>query len=261
VTPSPEILAFGGIGLVSGLVTGFFGLGGGSVMPPLLVLALGIDQHRAQGISLAALLPPVGLPAVLAYRRVGVRLDWRLVVEMIAGFLFGASGGAWLAHRVPSRELRWLFAAFLVASAVRAFRVAGVEESGHEDGAPAQRPARSALVGVAIGAVAGVMSGLLGVGGGIVALPLLRRWLGLDRLSAQAASVAILLPPIGLPAVVVYAREQGGLPWGPLAVVAVGFAVGTGAGALVTGRVPPRTARLCYASLLVVVALLLGMHA
>ncbi|MBK6695957.1 MAG: sulfite exporter TauE/SafE family protein [Myxococcales bacterium] len=70
-----ELIASGAFGVASGVLAGFLGIGGGAILPPLLVFALGIEQHRAQGISLAALLPPVGLPAVLAYRKSGVRVS------------------------------------------------------------------------------------------------------------------------------------------------------------------------------------------
>jgi uncharacterized membrane protein YfcA len=110
---------------------------------------------------------------------------------------------------------------------------------------------------VPIGAIAGVMSGLLGVGGGLVALPLLRNVAKLPRLVAQATTLAMLLPPIGLPAVYVYAREEGGLPWALLVAVGASFAVGAGVGARLAGRANTRVATNVYASFLVLVAILL----
>jgi uncharacterized membrane protein YfcA len=240
-------------------------MGGAAVVPPLLTVTLGIDQHRAQGISLAALLPPVGLPAVLAYRRAGVRLDVRLLLALIGGFICGAPFGAWLAHRVASRELRWAFAAFLVATAWRSglgptrsstSATGSPRESGDEPGERRRRP----WAGVPIGFVAGAMSGLLGVGGGFIALPLVRRFAGQSRLESQATALAMLLPPIALPAVLVYAREQRGLPWPLLVTMAVGFALGAAIGGSVAGRINERTARVLYAALLVVIAAVLVLH-
>ncbi len=117
-----------------------------------------------------------------------------------------------------------------------------------------------AWLGIPIGAAAGVMSGLLGVGGGLVALPLLRRFGGLGRLEAQATTLAMLLPPIGLPAVYMYAREEGGLPWALLAAVAMGFALGAGGGAYLAGRVNARAAAVVYASFLALMAIVLVLH-
>lgn len=248
-----EVIASGVFGTFAGVLSGFLGLGGGAILAPLLVFALGFEQHRAQGISLAALLPPVGLPAVLAYRKAGVHIAVALVAMLVLGFVFGGFGGAWLAHRIPARELRWFFAAFLLISAAAA-ALSPAENGDHPE------PVRSAappIVGLPIGLAAGVMSGLLGVGGGLVALPLLRRFGGLGRLQAQATTLAMMLPPIGLPAVYVYAREQGSLPWDLLGVVAIAFATGAGVGARLAGRVTPRTAALVYAGFMLVTAVLL----
>lgn len=249
-----EIVASAAFGIIAGGSSGFLGIGGGALLPPLLVFALSIEQHRAQGISLAALLPPVGLPAVLAYRKAGVRIDLALAGLLIVGFLVGGYGGAWLAHRVPARELRWTFAAFLLILAWRATReppTSAAEETSR---------ARKLAWGLPIGLLAGIMSGLLGVGGGLVTIPLLQKLPRLGRLEAQATTLAMMLPPIGLPAVFVYAREQGGLPWELLAAVACGFTVGAALGARAAGRVPERLARRIYASLLVIIGLMLMVH-
>jgi uncharacterized membrane protein YfcA len=252
MSPTFELIATGGFGIVAGTLSGFLGIGGGAVLPPMLVLVLGIEQHRAQGISLAALVPPVGLPAVLAYRASGVRVAWALVAALIGGFVVGGLGGAWLAHRVPSRQLGWCFAAFLLLSAFRAVRAKDASD------APSSALSRARVAsGVPIGALAGLMSGLLGVGGGLVALPLLRRFVRLGRLEAQATTLAMLLPPIGLPAVYIYAKEQGGLPWGLLAAVGAGFALGAAFGARLAGRVNARRAALVYAVFLGLMAVVL----
>ena len=111
-----------------------------------------------------------------------------------------------------------------------------------------------------IGVVSGAMSGLLGVGGAIVALPLLMRFGKLGRLEAQATSLAMLLPPIALPAVYVYAREQGGLPWPLLIAVAVGFSIGSWIGARFAGRVSDVVAARVYAVFLAGMALALALR-
>jgi uncharacterized protein len=258
VTSTLELILTGAFGALAGTLSGFLGIGGGAVLAPLLVLAFHTEQHRAQGISLAALVPPVGLPAVLTYRRAGVPVRTRLVVLLVLGFLGGAAAGAYLAHRVPTRELGWLFAVFLGVSAVRA--VMAARRSSARDPSLADTDAAvpvPALIGVGIGLAAGTMSGLLGVGGGLVALPLLRRFAKLGRLEAQATTLAMLLPPIGLPAVFVYAQEQGGLPWLQLAAVGVGFAAGAAVGAYGAGRVPERMANQAYAVFLAIMAVVL----
>jgi uncharacterized membrane protein YfcA len=218
-------------GLLAGTLSGVFGIGGGIVLVPLLGLLLGLDQHAAQGVTLAVLLLPVGLPAVLAYhRRAPLRLG--LVVALVAGFVAGVGGGARAAAWLPERPMRLLFVAFLVVVAVRGFLA-----SGSGGGASADRPTTSAWHGLWIGAVGGTLAGLLGIGGGIVMVPLLAGVMGQSRHEAQGTSLATMLPPVGLPGVLVYARTQGGLHWPLIGSLALGFA----AGALVGARLAART--------------------
>ena len=124
-----------------------------------------------------------------------------------------------------------LFVAFLVVVAVRGLRASGM------GGGAAERPRASDWHGLWIGAVGGTLAGLLGIGGGIVMVPLLVGVMGLPRHEAQGTSLATMLPPVGLPGVLVYARSQGGLPWPLVASLALGFA----AGALVGARLAART--------------------
>lgn len=253
---SPSEIALSGVfGAIAGGLSGFLGIGGGAILSPLFVFVLGFEQHRSQGISLAALLPPVGLPAVLAYRKRDIRVGTALTVLLVIGFAFGAYGGAWLAHRVAARELRWLFAAFLAVSSIRT--ALSISKQQPEN---ATRSLGSPWLGIPIGFLAGLLSGLLGIGGGIVALPLLRRFVHLGRLEAQATTLAMMLAPIGLPAVYVYAQEQGGLPWMLLLAVATGFSVGASLGARAAHRVNVRHATVVYAAFMAFLALAVGLH-
>lgn len=81
-------------------------------MVPILGLLLGFTQHRAQGTSLVALIPPTGLLAVLAYGRAGY-VDWRTGLLLIPGVFFGGIAGANLAKRIPSMAMRKIFAALM----------------------------------------------------------------------------------------------------------------------------------------------------
>lgn len=215
-------------GAVAGVLSGIFGIGGGIVLVPALGLLLALPQHQAQGVTLAVLLLPVGLPAVVTYhRRAPIRLG--LVLALVAGFLAGVGAGAEAAAWLPERPMRLVFVAFLVVAAAQAWR-------GGAGGGGAARPPGTAWHGLWIGAVGGLFSGLLGIGGGIVMVPLLVAVVHLPRLQAQGTSLATMLPPVGLPGVLVYTRTQGGLPWALVAAVAAGFAAGAFLGARVAGR-------------------------
>ena len=102
------------IGLVVGVASGVVGIGGGILFVPALVWLLGMDQHKAQGTSLGALLLPAGLFAFLEYYRKG-NADIRIAALLAAGFLVGGYFGAVGAQHIPDVWLRRIFAVALIA--------------------------------------------------------------------------------------------------------------------------------------------------
>jgi uncharacterized membrane protein YfcA len=101
------------IGLISGILSGIFGIGGGVLIVPALIYAVGFTQHKATGTSLAILLPPVGLAAVIEYWRHD-NVDWRAAVIVAIGVFLGGGLGALLANRVSGPHLRLAFGIFVV---------------------------------------------------------------------------------------------------------------------------------------------------
>lgn len=251
-----ELLAGIGAGIGGGLLSGLFGIGGGIVLVPLLALVLHLDQHKAQGVTLAAMLLPIGLPAVLHYRRSGVRIFWPLIGMIVVGFLFGVFAGSELANHISERPLRYGFVVFLVFVAVR---MMGQKDGGAARPGAMDRPISDYWIpGLAIGVSGGVASGLLGIGGGILIIPLVVWWLGFSQQEAQVASLAVMLPPIGLPGVMVYIQAQKGLPWLILCGVALGFAFGAYLGAQGATRMKGSRLRQAFAGLVVLTAVLLA---
>jgi uncharacterized membrane protein YfcA len=102
------------VGLVVGMISGVVGIGGGVLFVPALIWLLGMDQHKAQGTSLAALLAPVGIFAFMEYYRKG-NADLRVGLLLAAGFLVGGYFGAVGAQHIPEVWLRRIFAVTLVA--------------------------------------------------------------------------------------------------------------------------------------------------
>lgn len=227
-----------GVGLVAGLLSGAFGIGGGVVLVPMLALLLGVSQHEAQGVTLTVLLLPIGLPAVLTYHRVHpIRL--RLTAFLLLGFLPGVWAGAQAASLLPERPLRALFVLFLLYFAWTTFASAR--------GSPRQHGAAAEANALWIGALGGALAGLFGVGGGIILVTFLVSILGLSQHEAQGTSLAAMLLPVGLPGVVVYAHSRSGLPWGLMAAVAAGFLAGALAGAQVAARTESRRLSRAFA--------------
>ncbi len=101
-------LAAAAIGAVGGLL----GVGGGILFVPLLVLVFGFEQHRAQGTTLIAMVPPTGLLAFMNYARAG-QVDWRVGLLLMPGVFLGGVAGARLALRLPPQRMRVLFAALV----------------------------------------------------------------------------------------------------------------------------------------------------
>jgi len=101
------------IGLVAGVLSGVFGIGGGVIIVPALIYLAGFTQHRATGTSLAVLLPPIGLAAVWEYyRHDNVNVSAAMI---IAGAVFaGGWLGAVVANRVSGPYLRLTFGIFVV---------------------------------------------------------------------------------------------------------------------------------------------------
>lgn len=100
------------VAVVCGVASGLFGIGGGVLLVPLLVLLFAFPQHRAQGTSLVALIPPTGLLAFLAYARTGF-VSWRTGLLLIPGVFFGGILGSWLAKRLKPRRMRQIFAGLM----------------------------------------------------------------------------------------------------------------------------------------------------
>jgi uncharacterized membrane protein YfcA len=101
------------IGLVSGIASGVFGIGGGVLIVPGLVYLLGFSQHEATGTSLAILLPPVGLAAVIEYYRHD-NVDLKAALVVAAALFVGAWFGAVLANHLKGPYLRLTFGVFVV---------------------------------------------------------------------------------------------------------------------------------------------------
>jgi uncharacterized membrane protein YfcA len=255
---SVHLLAGLGTGLCGGFLAGLFGVGGGLVMVPLLGLILNLDQHRAQGATLAAMLLPTGLPAVLQYRRRGIASSLPLVGVLVLAFLFGIYGGALVANRIPSNPMRWGYAAFLVLLSVRTFR--RQEPAAMDRGEEPFDLSGLWTWGLPIGFLAGVVSGLTGLGGAVVVVPLLASKFRMTQHEAQLASLMMMLPPIGLPGVYVYAQAQGGLPWVVILGVAAGFALGALGGARVATRMRGAKLKQTYAGVMLMMALLVALR-
>lgn len=112
---SPALLI--AIGIIVGIYSGIMGLGGGTIMIPVMVLLLGFTQQKSVATSLAVMIPPVTLPAVIRYWKDG-QVDWQIAVWIALGVLAGSAVGQiiskWIVERLGDNALKLVFGFVLV---------------------------------------------------------------------------------------------------------------------------------------------------
>jgi uncharacterized membrane protein YfcA len=184
-TGQHDIVRIALVGLAAGFLSGLFGVGGGILIVPALVLVLKMEQRLAHGTSLAAVLP-ISVASLATYWANG-NVDWPVAFWIAVGAVTGAVLGTKLLHVLPERVLGYAFAALLVVTAVRLF--IDTEAAGRGELSVAT------VIGlVVLGLASGVLAGLLGVGGGIVMVPAMVVLFHMAPVLAKGTSVAVIIP-------------------------------------------------------------------
>jgi uncharacterized membrane protein YfcA len=250
-----ELLA---VGVMAGVLSGMFGIGGGIVIVPVLVALFGFGFQQAVATSLAALLLPVSIFAVIAYYRAG-KLRLPIAAPIAFGLIFGGLAGAELAQSLPIVTVQRLYALFLFYVSWR-FTEPRKWLAERRSGIPLPALAQDATLSVAwyvllaVGLGAGVLSGMFGIGGGIVIVPMLVALLHFDQKLAVGTSLGALLLPVGAGAV--YSYYQAGMLDLPAALfVASGLVGGAFLGAKIALSLPEKTVKRLYGIFLFFVAL------
>ena len=247
------------VGLVAGVFSGMFGIGGGVVIVPALTVLLGFDLKEATGTSLAALLMPVGIFAVAAYQRAGL-FKLRIAAPVAFGLLIGAIGGAKLALSLPTATLQQLYGLFLLWMSWRFTEprklLAQVRQRGAAAAPVEVHPEAdvSPLVLIGVRLLAGLFSGMFGIGGGVVIVPALVALLRFDQKLAVGTSLGALLLPVGIGAAKAY-YDAGKLDPSVGALVALGLIFGSFAGAKIALGLPSGTVKRLYGVFLLFVGL------
>jgi len=205
-------------GLGIGFLGGYAGIGGAPFLVFMLGTLLDYPQHLAQGTVVAIMLGPMSLPGVWAMRdRIGPLMKYAAIG--VVSYAFFSYFGAHLAYMFSNDALRLLFAGLLAGLGMRHI----LPDNGtSDDGAPAGvsfLPMNGWTMSI-LGALVGVVGGLFGIGAGVLMVPILIRFFGQHKDDARAISLAILLPPVSVGAVVKY-HGQGDIEW---MMVLVGFA-------------------------------------
>jgi uncharacterized membrane protein YfcA len=244
------------VGLGAGVLSGMFGIGGGIVIVPVLVV-LGFELQSAVGTSLAALLMPVGIFAAISYYRAG-KLKIGIALWVALGLAVGATFAAQVAVGLDKELLQKAYAVFLLFAGWRFAEPRKWLAERRAATPPPPTPEREPLstrwyVMLALGFGAGILSGLFGVGGGIVIVPALVGILHFDQKMASGTSLGALLLPVGLGAAVSY-YNAGHLDIGAAVFVALGLTVGALGGARLALGLPSKTVKRLYGVFILLVA-------
>ena len=124
------ILILVAIGIFAGTVSGFVGVGGGIVIVPLLIYALGMSQHEAQGTTLFILLPPVGLLAVYNYWKADT-INWNVGIVVALAFVIGGYIGSKLSLKLSPGIIKLIFGVIMAYVSVRMF-MSGINSFSYE---------------------------------------------------------------------------------------------------------------------------------
>jgi uncharacterized protein len=265
VVAAPAALA---VGLLSGVLSGAFGIGGGLLTTPAIRLVLGYPALIAVGTPLPVILPGAVTGAVTYWRRGSAD-----VKAGVAMGLLGATGsvaGAWLSQRAGGTLVLIITAVVIAGASVdmilqhrRATRDDAVPGEGESDegllvvpvpgGLARHGAAKLALIGV----VAGLYSGFLGLGGGFVIVPALTRFLRMPVKRAIGTSL-VTVAVLSVPGTIAHGM-LGHIDWTLAGLLAIGVVPGAMIGAHLTGRASDRAVRLSFAALLAVVGVWLAL--
>jgi len=242
------------VGIVAGVMSGLFGIGGGIIIVPALIAFMGMEILDSNATSLAAMLLPVGILGVVTYYKAGyIKIKDSLWIS--AGLLAGSYFGAELALSVNVHLLAKFYALFLLYIAVSYLDLKSVFGKGLKAGGATvkENVSRAFWEFLLLGLFAGVIAGMFGKGGGIVIVPVLTKLFRYDPKAATATSLAALQLPVGLPSVIVYA-QSGHLNWIYAALVAGGIVAGVSVGSKIAIKLSGAVFKRFYAAFLAGVA-------
>lgn len=265
--PIGSIAAGVAIGFLGGLLSGMFGIGGGIVTTPLIRLLLSVSALGSVATTLPAIIPSA-VTGSAHYLRARVA-DWRIGLTVGIAGAFTSALGALAVTQVGGTVAMVLTAAMILYAAADTIHSLGQDAkaasaiSGSEDDAGESQasglgiaalqpaPTRATYIkSAATGIAAGFYSGFLGLGGGFLIVPLLRRWVGLTHKQAVGTSL-LAVAILSVPGTAMHAY-LGNIEWGIALALALGVVPGAALGARIMIRTSERAAKIAFAVLMVV---------
>ncbi|MGC9150816.1 MAG: sulfite exporter TauE/SafE family protein [Microbacter sp.] len=250
------------LGLITGILSGFFGIGGGVVLVPTLIAIFGFNILNANAISLTAMLLPVSILGVVAFYKAGY-IDIKNALWISLGLLAGSFFGAYFAVNINNTLLTKLYAAFLLYISIDYLDIPSFFKKNKKKSLDDAYPSKVEHVKehkkepvwafILLGVISGVLAGMFGKGGGIVIVPALVKLFRYHPKAAAATSLAALQLPVGLPSVIVYANS-GHLNLLYAGLIAIGIVIGAFFGSIVAVKMPTSIFRKVFAVFLFVIA-------
>ena len=239
------------VGVVGGLLSGLFAIGGGIIMVPLLMALANFDQRRAAATSLAAIVP-ASVVGSITYLLAG-EIDLLAGLFIAIGGIVGALLGSALLKRIPIVWLRWMFIVFILLVAARMVLVSPVR------GESLEFSALVALGYVVLGLAMGILSGLFGIGGGIIVVPALIGIFAISDLIAKGTSLLVMIPTSAIGTGANW--RAGTVDVGAGLIVGVAATAASIPGAALALALPARLSGILFGLLLLVVAAQLTLRA
>ena len=247
-----DFVMYAALGIAMGALGGLFGIGGGLIAIPVLGLWFGLDQQLAQGTALAMSVPNVFL-ALYRYQQRN-RINLRQALPLVLMSFCFAWLGAMLAVGVDARIIRWGFIVFLLGitlyNLIKMYTSPAPPVAGSRYGWP--------WFGV-LGAVAGTTGGLFGVGGAVVAAPVLTSVFGTTQVVAQGLSLALAAPSTAVTLLTYAAHDE--VNWVMGVPMAIGGLLSISWGVKLAHALPERMLRGLYCGFLLLCAGLLALKA
>ncbi|MCK9800215.1 hypothetical protein BK634_04245 [Pseudomonas chlororaphis] len=244
-----ELVMYLLLGAALGTVGGLFGIGGGLIAIPVLGVWFGLDQQIAQGTALVMVVPNVMLALWRYHQRNRIELRHALPLAVM-GFTFAWLGSIW-AVGIDAQLMRIGFVVFLVV--LSAYNLVRMFVGNRP--ASAQMRYSWPWLGV-LGAASGAMGGLFGVGGAVVATPVLTSIFGTTQVVAQGLSLALALPSTGVTLVTYGVHHQ--VDWSIGLPLAIGGLLSISWGVKVAHGMPERLLRGLFCGFLVLCAVMLA---
>jgi uncharacterized protein len=235
-------------GLIIGFIGGYAGICGSTIYIFLLTTFLAYPQHLAQGTVVAIMLFPMSLPSViLMWKRVKHYLKF-IFIGVITYAIFSYFGAS-ISYSLSNYQMKLLFSIFLIIIGIKYIIPHHIKEK-HVQIIPLNNWT-IALLGI----IVGLMGGLFGIGAGVLMVPILIMLFDLEKDDARAISLAMLLPPVSIGAVIKY-QIHGDINWIMVLIGFVAYFISNYFGAKIGNRDTPEHFKKIMGLILILLGIL-----